>query len=83
MTELKLYKFITENNIEYHWYDNEIYMFVNIYLIEEFNKLFTSDIFDDGGIPCTMKNGYFGFKMIDICEYYNIEPENIFINKEN
>ena len=40
------------------------------------------NIFDDDGIECHMKNTYFCFEIVDICEYYGINPENIFTNKD-
>jgi len=81
MTAIDLYKFITENDIEFHWVDDEVFMFVYIFDIDEFYKLFTSTIFDDEGITCTMKYGYFCFKMKDICEYYGIDLTEVFKNE--
>ena len=82
MTELELYKFITKYNVEYHRYEDKIYMMIDIYIIDEFNNLFEATIFDEEGISCIMKDGYFTFEMTDICEYYGLNIGNIFINKE-
>ena len=82
MTELDLYKFVAESNIEYHWYDDKVRMFVPIYLIEEFNDLFDVNDFDDDNIECTMKQGYFGFDMTEICDYHGFDIEKIFTDKE-
>jgi hypothetical protein len=87
MTELQLYKFITENNLEWHWGLNEkkrdVVLFVNIRDIQEWYALFPNQgIFDDDGIACVMKDGYFCFWMEDICAYYGIEIKDIF-TKEN
>lgn len=82
MTELQLYKFIKENNIEYHWCDNNEYwdviIFVNTCNINEFQSLFTSIYLRDYNLHCVMKDNYFAFYMLDICEYYNIDLKNIF-----
>ena len=82
MTELQLYKFINDNDVEYHWHDKKCIVFINTWNIEEFNNLFDYNIFDDDGIECHMKNTYFCFEIVDICEYYGINPENIFTNKD-
>ena len=95
MTELQLYKFVTNNDIEYHWKKkhsakqenltddekNEVLLFVNIRNLEEFNKLLRTSIQDEEGINCTMKQGYFVFCMDYICDYFDIKLENVFTNK--
>ncbi len=81
MTELELYKFVTDNKIEYHWNHNntECYLLINNHLINDLHKLLNdSNMLDDDGIKCVMRNGYFGFEMVEICEYFDIEPKNIF-----
>lgn len=86
MTAIELYKFINTNGIEWHYRDNDgtedVLIFPYITQIEEFNKLLGSYMFDDGGIECTMMDGYFAFWMKDICEYNDIELSDIF-NKED
>lgn len=82
MTELELYKFIHENEIEWHREQNDgesdIIIFPSIFQIEEFNKL-VSDTFEQG-IECVMRDGYFAFWMRDICEYYGIDINKVFIS---
>ncbi len=83
METIDLYKFVTKNDIEYHYcYDGDVVMFVNNYDINDFYKLLGSSIFDDEGIVCNMKDGYFAFMMKDICEYFGIELSEIFENVE-
>jgi len=84
MTAVQLYKFINENNIEYHWQENDgiddVLIFTSINHIEDFNKLMEgSNIYDDAGISCMMKDGYFAFWMDSICEYFGIELLEIFV----
>jgi hypothetical protein len=50
----------------------------NFYQIEEFNKIASSNIFEEEGIECRMKDGYFAIWMKDICEYYGIELDEVF-----
>lgn len=78
MKTITLYKFIQDNNIEYHWHDKNVIIFVNIYLIEEFTKMLPSGLFDDNGIECRLKDGYFAIWMEGICNYCNIEMADIF-----
>lgn len=82
MTELELYKYINENDIEWHRYkDNkieEIWILPKFYQLPEFHKLCSPCLFDDGGIECRMKDGYLGIDIIPVCEHYGIEYNNIF-----
>jgi len=85
MTELDLYKFVVENDIEWHKIDSEdvnsdTVFFVPIWNIEEFNSLVESYILDND-FNCVMKPKYFGFLMNEICEYYGIDTNNVFIEK--
>ena len=86
MTAIELYKFIEENNIEWHYRDNEgdedVLIFPYTFQIDRLSKLFTPCLFDDVGIECTMRDGYFAFWMNDICNYYGIELSEVF-DKEN
>jgi len=91
MTELELYKFIKENDIEYHYYSDNcsftqsrkrIIMFVDIFYISEFVELLGKHVMEDEGIKCTMKYRYFCFEMVEICEYFDIVPENVFVNRD-
>lgn len=92
MTELELYKFVTNNSVEYHWHKEhngkheddktEVLLFVDILYIAEFNKMLGTHILDEEGLDCTMKQGYFVFKMKYICEHFDIELINVFTDKE-
>jgi hypothetical protein len=84
MTELELYKFIEENGIEYHWFNENtnVIIFVNHYLLPDWNKLLGIHILDEEGIVCRMKDGYMCFEMNEICDYFGIEISNVFL-KEN
>ncbi len=86
MTELQLYKFITLNEIEWHEekrYENgtpsdDIIAFIPYYLLGYFNEALGNHISDDRGIDCVFKSGYICFWMAQICEYFDIEPNNVF-----
>lgn len=82
MKAIDLYKFITNNKIEWHYYDNsnepDVIIFPNFSEAEEFNKLLSNGSFDDGGIDCKMMQGYLAIKMREVCEYYGIEIKDVF-----
>lgn len=79
MTELQLYKFIQENEVEISWHGDE---YLNLWLdrheIKEFADLLDRCDADDGGIDCKLQNGgTIVFNLLDICDEYDINPENI------
>lgn len=82
-----LYKFIEDNNVEWHEGDNDgtpdVVIFPTYYEIKEFSKLLSSGIFDEEGIDCVMKDGYFAIWMKYICEYHGVELEKVFIKKKD
>lgn len=82
MTEIQLYKFIHNNNIEYHWHKNnneqDILVFLNFEQLEEFNNLCSYELFDDEGLEIIMKKDYVCMWMNYILDYYELEHEEIF-----
>ena len=79
MTELELYKYITENNIEYHWNEDTVYICPYIFQLEGLVELFPSGVFDDGGIrEVRLFDGYASIEMNDICDYCGIDVNNVF-----
>jgi hypothetical protein len=85
MTELELYKYITDNNIEWHRHDNEgtpdVIILPYTFQLEDFNKLIVNHDTDDG-LLCRLKNGYAAIWMKDLCEYYGIKMNNVFVGEE-
>lgn len=82
MTELELYKYIQENNIEWHRQNNngidDVLILPSLHQIESLYKILSPSLFDEEGIECIMKYGYFAIWMQDICSYYGIEMNNVF-----
>ena len=82
MKAIELYKFIHDNNVEFHWRDNEgtkdVIIFPYTFWMDEFSKLIKGCDFDGQGIECRLMDGYFAIWMKDICEYFGIELEEIF-----
>ena len=85
MTELELYQFINDNNIEWHHQDNDgildVIFYPHYHQIDDFRKLLSAGLFNDIGIKCKMKDGYFVFWAKDICDYYGINIDKVFIDK--
>lgn len=88
MTELKIYKFIIENKIEWHWRDNkgteDVIIFLELFNLEEFYEL-AKDKADncDHGIEVILKNGYAIIWMSELLDYYGIDLNEIFTDKTN
>ncbi|TVM01524.1 MAG: hypothetical protein CV087_10755 [Candidatus Brocadia sp. WS118] len=87
MNALDLYKFVTENNLEYNRleYDSgevEVLLFVEYYNISDFASLLGAGAFDDSGIECHMKDGYMVFEMNGICDDFGIDIDEVFPKKE-
>lgn len=86
MTELELYKFIKENNIEWHRADNEgtsdIIIFIYIFQLEGFYKIIKGYMDDDGGLAVRLLNGYVAVWMNDLCEHFDVDMNNVFTGQE-
>jgi hypothetical protein len=82
MTELDLYKFINDNNIEWHRQDNDgtpdIIIFPFIFQLDEFYKLLKGYKTDEGGLEIRLFYGYVSVWMNEICEYYDIDIKKVF-----
>jgi len=82
MKEVDLLRFIIENNIEYHWHDDDVVMFVSHWNIKEFMmELLGYEYLTDSEVQCILKYGYIGVWMKSICEYFDIELKSIFDKK--
>lgn len=88
MKSLDLYKFVTKNELEYHWNitsspfegneTSDVILFIPIDLLSEWNLLLDHYIFDEDGLQCIIKDKYMYFMMQEICDYFNIEITEIF-----
>lgn len=83
MKALELYKFINDNKIEYHWEtdpdgDKDVIIYPEPDELKELFKILTPSLFDDGGIPIIMLNGYVAIWASTLLNYYGIELTEIF-----
>ena len=85
MTELELYKYINENNVEWHRHDNngtpDVIILPYTFQLEDFNELI-KDYDTDDGLEVRLKNGYAGIWMQDLCDYYGIDIDKVFCGEE-
>jgi hypothetical protein len=84
MTELELYKFIHEEGISWNRAENKGYpdvlIFPYVFQLEDFCKLLKKYKFDDGGLEIRLLDGYVAIWMQDLCDYFDIEMNNIFVD---
>ena len=81
MNALSLYKFIEDHSIEWHWHEkeNDVIIFVNARDIEALFRLIKDHpLLDEYGYECVMKDNYLCIWMRSLCEYSDIELEEIF-----
>lgn len=85
MTELELYKFINDNNVEWRKQYNggiqDVLIFPNFTELEEFARM-TDSYTADCVFSCILKGKYVSIFMREICEYYGIKIGNVFDLKE-
>lgn len=83
MTELELYKFINDNSIEWHRQNNDgtpdILIFPYTFQLEDFCKLVKDYNADDGGLVIRLLNGYVAIWMNDLCDYFGIDIDKVFV----
>lgn len=81
MTAIDLHKYINENNIEWHWASNEgtddVLIFPYTFQLEEFGKLIKASVADDP-LMIALRDGYIGIWMLELCEYYGIDINEVF-----
>jgi hypothetical protein len=84
MTELELHRWITRNNIEWRWQDNDGVKDVLVFprlgeLSSLVSRIDPQSSFFELGREVTWMGDYLCIWMRELCEYFGIEIENIFI----
>ena len=80
MKELDLYKFINNNGIEHQWegYDRVMLLaWIPFRLLDEFAEICGYGAFDEGGIECHLQYEYVCLDLVEVCDYFGIDPERI------
>jgi len=80
MTELELYKYIhdEETSVEYSFDGERAIIWVYHFNIDDFVKVIGSNVIQDGGISVRLQDHFIEIEMNEICEYHDIELDNIF-----
>lgn len=79
MTELQLYKWVEEYEPEWRWDGQKVIVWISVWSLESFLKLFDSSIFNDGGgLDARLTGRYIAIVINDVCDYFGIEIENVF-----
>lgn len=86
MKAVDLYRYISDNNIEWHRQNNEgvedVIIFPYTFQLEEFNDLI-KNYHKDEGVPAVIKNGYLAIWMLDLCSYFDIDINDVFIGDDS
>lgn len=81
MTELDLYKFVQDKEID--WRGDKLILWIYPSDLAEFTQLCGYTTFDDGGPEVQLQmHGVVALDLVEICEHHGIEPENI-LKKED
>ena len=79
MKAIELYKFVITKECKYHHTaKQDVVLFVKFEDLDDFVVLLGYTYVEDHTIECMFKNGYIGFLMNGICEYFNINLEDAF-----
>jgi len=82
LTGLQLYKFIYENELEIDWRGDELVLWIEFYYIEEFTELIGEYYLSEGGIEVNLRHDGIALDIVDLCEYFDIDPEDILEKNE-
>lgn len=79
MTELELYKFLNEDDgvQQYNWEGDEFLVWIKFWVLEDFTKMIGYNYLSEGGMDCNLQDYCACIDIVDICEYYDIDLENI------
>ena len=79
--EKDLKKFVGEYYIEYSWYDDNCYVYLRGDIMDDFAKVLSENLFDEGGIDVVWDGDYIMINMSKINKWFGINLENVFPQK--
>ena len=84
MKATELLRYILKTELEWRWENDDVIVWVPFYELQDFYNIVkgSGGVFDDGGVECTMVNGYIAFEMKCFCDYYGVEMEEVFPKME-
>lgn len=80
MTELQLYKFTQNKEID--WRGDKLILWIDFDDLTEFTEMIGYNFLSDGGIEVCLLENCIAIDLINLCEDFDIEPENI-LKKED
>ena len=82
MTELNIFKFVTENDIEYHYVGDGLFVFIDYELIPAFAVIIKDYLdYNEDDENCKLKNGYIGMNIKPVFDFYGLDIESVFPKK--
>ena len=84
MTELELYKFCEEKELDWRGKNNEeLIIWIYIWDIDDFVELVGEDFFVEGGYNVNLQYKQIAFDLVPICECFGIDPEHIYKKEDD
>ena len=80
MTELELYKFCKGKELD--WRGDKLILWIEFLEIKEFTELLGYDFLSEGGLDVVLFEFCIALELNDLCEHFEIEPENILKKSE-
>ncbi len=76
MTELELYKFIQENDVDIDRHGEELVAWISHYDLSDLTTMIGSAL-DDGGIDVNLQSSCIAIDIESVCVHFGIDPEVI------
>lgn len=74
MTELDLYKFLSENEIETSRQGKYFTAWIPFYLLKDFTELIGYGMLDEGGLEVRLQEYNVAIQLNEVCDYFGFEP---------
>lgn len=77
MTELQLYKFCEDKQLDWRNNNTELILWILFWQLEDFTKMIGYNYLSEGDVEVTLLDDCIALDIVDLCDYFGIEPENI------
>lgn len=77
MTELQLYKFCEDKGLDWRNNNTELILWIPFWQLEDFTKMIGYNYLSEGDVEVTLLDDCIALDVVDLCEHFDIEPENI------
>jgi len=77
MTELDLYRFLQENEIEFSWSGDMLLAWITHWNLSDFTEMIPG-MLDEAGVDVRLQSyGTVCIDLVPICDWFGIDPERI------